>query len=436
MSELRPGWVWATLGDVCDRAVKWDPRSEPTVTFRYIDISSIDGQKIRRATSVIGADAPSRARQLVRAGDTVLSTVRTYLVNTAQVPDELDGSTASTGFCVLRPTGAIDSRFLFYRVIETGFVEALSRQQTGSSYPAVRDRDVFGQRVALPPLAEQRRIVAAVDENLSHLEAGVSQLQLAADRLQRLRSRIVDAAIAGPWELRSFGDLALTLRNGVFVSRPGAEPPGIPIFRISAVRPMALAVDDIRYAPASGAYSEEAFVDDGDLLFTRYSGNPAYVGACAMVPPLAQKTLHPDKLIRVTVDRQRCLPGYIEIAFAARSVRRNVEDRLKTTAGQVGIAGSQLRTVPIPLPPLDAQAQIASTVRDQLARADALSGALQHALGRAEALRRSILSRAFRGELVPQDSDEEPACVLLERIASERAASSVKTRKRRERTPA
>ncbi len=282
----------------------------------------------------------------------------------------------------------------------------------------------------VPPLAEQRRIVAAIEEHLSHLEAGASQLQLATERLQALRSRIVDAAIAGDWKERAFGDVILALRNGVFVSRPGAAPPGIPIFRISAVRPMALAVDDIRYAPASETYPEEAYVEEGDLLFTRYSGNPAYVGTCAVIPMLARRTLHPDKLIRVSVDREQCLPQYIEIAFAASSVRRYVEDRLKTTAGQVGIAGSQLRTVPVPLPPLDVQAQIARTVRDQLSRADVLSSALQHARRRAEALRRSILARAFRGELVPQDSDDEPACVLLERIASERAATPKPTSRR------
>jgi type I restriction enzyme S subunit len=199
---------------------------------------------------------------------------------------------------------------------------------------------------------------------------------------------------------------------------------------------MALDVDDIRYAPTSGPFTPESFVKAGDLLFTRYSGNPAYVGACAVVPPLSRKTLHPDKLIRVAVDPERCLSEYIEIAFASTLVRREVEARLKTTAGQVGIAGGQLRTVPVPLPPLEVQKQIVAIVRRGLSDADALSRALQRACLRAGSLRRSILAQAFRGELVRQDPDDEPASVLLERIATERAAAPVPTRKPQARMPA
>jgi type I restriction enzyme, S subunit len=272
--------------------------------------------------------------------------------------------------------------------------------------------------------------VAAIEEYLSRLDAGLSQIEMANGRLRKLRLRIVDAATAGPWEEHPFSEIIQSLRNGVFVSRPGAQPPGIPIFRISAVRPMALDVDDIRYAPAAETFADGSFVKAGDLLFTRYSGNPAYVGACAVVPPLSQKTLHPDKLIRVTVDRGRCLPEYIEIAFASTLVRRKVEARLKTTAGQVGIAGGQLRTVSVPLPPLDVQRQIVASVRGGLTAADALSSALQRGSLRAAALRRSILARAFCGDLVPQDSQDEPASLLIERIAAERAAAPKLTRQR------
>jgi type I restriction enzyme S subunit len=336
----------------------------------------------------------------------------------------------------LRPSDAIDGRFLaiqLHWLWMTGFYKKILNNHVNQASVATKSL-LKNVRVLLPPLLEQLRIVAAIEEHLSRLEAGASQLQSATKRLQMLRSRMVDSAIAGDWEERAFGDMILTLRNGVFVSRPDAEPPGIPIFRISAVRPMALAVDDVRYAPTSVAYPDQAYVDEGDLLFTRYSGNPAFVGACAVVPPLARKTLHPDKLIRVTVDRGQCLPRYIEIAFAAGSVRRSVEGRLKTTAGQVGIAGSQLRTVPVPLPSLDVQAQIVSTVRDQLSRADALSSALHYARMRAEALRRSILASAFRGELVPQDPDDEPASALLERIAPERTAAPKSIPRRRPRS--
>jgi type I restriction enzyme S subunit len=78
------------------------------------------------------------------------------------------------------------------------------------------------------------------------------------------------------WIEVPLGDLLIELRNGVFVSRPGTQDTGRPILRISAVRPMSLRVEDVRYVPALTAVRNEeaSFLEEGDLLFTRYSGTP------------------------------------------------------------------------------------------------------------------------------------------------------------------
>jgi type I restriction enzyme S subunit len=424
VTELPNGWTSATLGEVVDDARPGFPSGRHNSAgvgvphLRPMNVSR-DGRIDLETVKYVEDQAGVR----IQSGDVLFNNTNSPdLVGKTAFFDRAGDWAYSNHMTRLRPSKAIDGRFLaiqLHWLWMTGFYKTILNNHVNQASVATKSL-LANVRVLLPPLVEQIRIRAAIEEHLSRLEAGASQLQSTTQRLHTLRSRIVDSAIAGDWEERSFGDMILTLRNGVFVSRPAAEPPGVPIFRISAVRPMALAVDDIRYAPTSDAYPDEAYVDEGDLLFTRYSGNPAFVGACAVVPLLARKTLHPDKLIRVALDRDQCLPQYIEIAFAAGPVRRSVEDRLKTTAGQVGIAGSQLRTVPVPLPSLDVQTQIVSMVRDQLSRADALSSALHHARMRAEALRRSILARAFRGELVPPDPDDEPASVMLERVARER----------------
>lgn len=342
----------------------------------------------------------------------------------------------STEFHVLRPTIAVDPMYLTRYVLQPGFREEARRHMTGTAGQLrVPARYLERAVLPLPPLAEQRRIVTAIDEQLSRLEAALSQVRAADIRLATLRARIVDAAVSGGWKRSPLGELIQTLRNGVFVSRPGIAPPGIPIFRISAVRPMALDVHDIRYAAITEEAAAGYFVETGNLLFTRYSGNPKFVGACAVAPMLPQRTLHPDKLIRVVVDETRAIPEFLELAFASTSVRQEVEARLKTTAGQVGIAGGQLRTVPVPRPPLEEQRRITVEVRGQLATTEHLSGATARASRRTVALRRAILAKAFRGELVQQDPDDESVSVLLERIAAERAGPNPPW-KRRGTTPA
>jgi type I restriction enzyme S subunit len=111
--------------------------------------------------------------------------------------------------------------------------------------------------------------------------------------------------------------------------------------------------------------------------------------------------------------------------------RRQIEQRLKTTAGQVGISGSQLKTVPIPLPGLAEQARRLHLWEVGLDAMTRLQVAIETCSAHVERARRSTLAAAFSGQLVPQDPDDEPASVLLERIRAERAAAEPTKRTRR-----
>ena len=142
---LPPGWQSTILDEVCLPVQKIRPKDEPDHSFTYLDIASIDNSNYRIVSpkTYSGADAPSRARQRVRGGNTLFSTVRTYLKNIAMVPPEFDGQVASTGFCVLNPSDAIDPRYVFYHTVSDDFVSKLNPLQRGTSYPAVRDDDVL-----------------------------------------------------------------------------------------------------------------------------------------------------------------------------------------------------------------------------------------------------------------------------------------------------
>ena len=164
LSDLPVGWVWTTLGEISKEVIKVNPKLEPNEEFIYLDIAAIDNsrQAITEPKRYLGKGAPSRARQLVHAGDVLFSTVRTYLRNIAAVDEIYDGQIASTGFCVIRPR--IDNKYIFYLTLTDTFLDPLNHIQRGTSYPAVRNSDVFAQVVPLPALAEQRRIVAKIEE--------------------------------------------------------------------------------------------------------------------------------------------------------------------------------------------------------------------------------------------------------------------------------
>ncbi len=308
--------------------------------------------------------------------------------------------------------------------------EILARQ-AGTTRKRISRRNLASIEFPVPPIAEQRRIVATIEEQFSRLDAAERSLHVARPKLEALRRITLLHAVDGNWPVRPLGEVLVSLRNGVFVSRPSAEPPGIPIFRISAVRPLTLEVDDVRFADIDPAKADGYFVQVGDLLFTRYSGNPEYVGACACVDALPRPTLHPDKLIRGVVDRSVAEPGFIAIALSIGPGRSAIEQRRKTTAGQLGIAGSELKKVSVPIPPLDEQRRILGEAERQLSIVAAMAAEISRALRRSAGLRRSILEQAFTGKLVAQDPSDEPASVLLERIAAERATAPKPSRRKR-----
>ena len=160
-----------TLGEVCAKVPSFHPVELPDTEFTYFDIGSIDNQtnRIVAPKSFVGREAPSRARLEVRKGDILFSNVRTYLKKIALIEEDFTNAVASTGFTVIRAAGGILPQFLISQVLSEDFLQPLHALQTGSSYPAVRDKDVFAQPIRLAPIREQERIVSKLDAIMARI---------------------------------------------------------------------------------------------------------------------------------------------------------------------------------------------------------------------------------------------------------------------------
>jgi restriction endonuclease S subunit/predicted ATPase len=197
--KLPRGWVKTTLGEVCLSVPMVQPSVTPENVFTYFDIGGIDSEsnRIADAKTVTGSGAPSRARQAARMGDILFSNVRTYLKKIARIEHDYSNPIASTGFTVIRPAVGVSSQFLFYLILSDKFLQPIHALQSGSSYPAVREKDVFAQAIPLPPFREQERIVAKLDASMSRLAAGEAAARRALERLKRYRSSVLYAAVTG-----------------------------------------------------------------------------------------------------------------------------------------------------------------------------------------------------------------------------------------------
>lgn len=153
-------WGSKKLQEVCESIEQTHPKKIFKKEFSYIDIASIDNDKVIRAQIISVDKAPSRARKVVKTGDTIFSTVRPYLKHVAYISEMLNDSIASTGFCVIRPnTDLVNHHFLHYVVESEHFVKKVLPFQRGANYPAVSDKNIYGIKISLPPLEIQKQIV-------------------------------------------------------------------------------------------------------------------------------------------------------------------------------------------------------------------------------------------------------------------------------------
>ena len=168
---------------------------DPLRVMFYVDISAVDATRgITRYEELVFEDAPSRARRLVRDGDTIVSTVRTYLRATAPIDSPKPEMVVSTGFAVIRPR-AIDAEFASWVLREQGFLDEIVARSVGVSYPAINAPEIGNLPVAIPPHDEQRAIAAFLDRETERIDSLVAKKRLLIERLQEYRTALITRTV-------------------------------------------------------------------------------------------------------------------------------------------------------------------------------------------------------------------------------------------------
>ena len=184
-------WRWARIREVTsDRGQK-----VPDAVFTYIDVTAIDKENglIIGPRVLAPSEAPSRARKIIQRGDVIYSCVRPYLLNIAVIEDDYDPAPiASTAFAILNGHGFVLPRYLWITLRSPFMVACVEENQRGQAYPAINDADFAVLPLPLPPLAEQHRIVAKVDE----LMALCDRLEVARAEREATRDRLSAASLA------------------------------------------------------------------------------------------------------------------------------------------------------------------------------------------------------------------------------------------------
>lgn len=369
----------------------WNPINSPDAEFQYIDISSVDreNKKITSTTLLKGQDAPSRARQIVKSGDVLVSTVRPNLNSVAQVGADLDGATASTGFTVLRPRSTLDSAFLFHWVKTPQFVDDMVKKATGANYPAVSDRIIFESKIPLPSITEQRRIAAILDK----ADALHSKRREAIAKLDQLLQSVFLEIFGDPaenpkqWRRAHLGDLLVDgPQNGLY--KPASfYGTGTPILRIDGFKSGDV-IDTlpIKRLMLSDSEVKKYQIKSNDIIINRVN-SPEHLGKAAIFT-LADQVVFESNMMRISIDANQANPNYINFFLMQDFIKQQIQKSRKDAINQSSINQEDVQNFRINLPEIDVQDRFAMIIRniarrkkqysDQLMQFSTLQTSLQH----------------------------------------------------------
>jgi type I restriction enzyme, S subunit len=437
MSDLPEGWAQVPLASITEEASQRVPSADERIT--YIDIGSVDrnSKTIVAPQHLLGADAPSRARKQVRSGDTLVSMTRPNLNAVTLVPPALDGQIASTGFDVLRPLDGIEPRWIAYLVRTEAFVEAMSSLVQGALYPAVRSKDVRAYRVPLAPSTEQTRIADQLDKLLARIQACNERIDAIPALLKRFRQAVLDAATLGgltsdwrdancltfEWEKVCLQDIA-DVKGGVTKDskKQSVSDEEVPYLRVANVQRGHIDLHEVKTIRVPREKLKHLLLERGDILFNE-GGDLDKLGRGWIWEGQISRCTFQNHVFRARLYNPSNQPKFVSWWGNSRGLEYFLRSGKQTT-NLASINKTMLAALPISLPPPEEQAEIVRRVEALFKLADRIEARYMGARAQAKRLTPLMLAKAFRGELVQQDPQDEPTSVVLERIAATKPAKA------------
>jgi len=410
---------------------------------RVIRLENVGDGVFRDTETHVGLDHFERLRRHeARAGDVAIALLGDPVPRACVVPDRVGPAIVKADCPRLRPDPRLAlPEFLAYALNSEQVRSQAKVLVHGVGRPRLRLSELRGLTISLPPLAEQRRIVEALETHFTRLDAAVATLQRVRANLKRYRAAILQAAVEGRltghvrggaepligWPKKTIADITTHLTSGsrdwsAYYGRGTAT-----FLMAQNVRPgrLDLSFRQLVDPPRDDASRSRSQVHAGDLLVTIVGANTGNV--CLVPHELPEHYV--CQSVALMRPRENVLPQFLDYYLNSPLGQRQYAEFMYG-AGRPHLSFEQLRSTMVSLPPLEEQRQIVAAADELLSDAAATEQSIDVSVVRIARLRQSLLRVAFDGHLVSQDPRDEPASVLLDRIRTARAAeSSVPKRK-------
>lgn len=440
--KLPPTWTMTALGAVVayGRTNKAEP-SDMKGTDWVLELEDIEKGSSRLLGRLTFADRQSKStKNRFEAGDVLYGKLRPYL-NKVLIADQ-------PGFCTteivpIQPGEHLDARYLFYWLKHPVFLKYVEAESHGMNMPRLGTDAGRAAPFVLAPRAEQTRIADQLDTLLARVNACNDHLDAIPGILKRLRKAMLRYAITGElsrewrdtqpkqipaWDVVRIKDVGRVQLGRQRAPKFHAGKNMRPYLRVQNVFEARLDLSDVMEMDFPPEDVERYQLHPGDILLNE-GQSPEYLGRPAMYKGELPGACFTNTLIRFQAGPS-VLPEFALMVFRhhMHSGRYIQEGKITTNLAHLG--AGRFADVEFPLPSLDEQREIVRKAEALFSVADSIEARYTAMRAHAQRLAPQVLAKAFRGELVEQDPKDEPASVLLQRLAATTSAKARSSRGR------
>lgn len=440
--EVPENWVWTYISSGFDvtsskRVHKSDWLSEGVPFYRTRELVKLSEQGYIDNELFISEDLYKTFKKefgVPQKNDLLISGVGTIGVPYV-ISDEKKFYFKDGNVIWLKNKGVFDASYMYY-LYKTVFVDnqihSMSAGTTVDTYTIINAKNTI---IPLPPLSEQQRIVERIEELFAKLDEAKERLQEVADSFAVRKAAILHKAFTGEltkqwrrengvsyesWEEITWGSFIEKIEAGKNWNALGRPPKNgeFGVVKVSAVTWGEFLEDESKTCTEESQWNEEKRISVGDFLFSR-ANTIQLVGNCVIVKDVKRKLMLSDKILRFSFS-ERVYDFFALWYTRTSSYRKQIESVASGNQdGMRNISQNNMKTIIFPLPTIPEQHEIVRLIDDLLAREHSAQQAAEQALASIDLMKKSILARAFRGELGTNKASEASALELLRQVLAE-----------------
>lgn len=474
LPRLPESWEWSKIGNFAEvmggkRLPKGHEYSELPTAHAYIRVTDFDRMAVDASDlRFLLHETYELIKKYIISKDDLYISIAGSIGKVGVIPDSLDGSNLTENAAKITNLRNVDKRFLCHFLNSNYGQEQIRDFIISTNQPKLALFRIEKIIVPIAPLPEQHRIVARIEELFSRLDAGVEDLHKTKAQLQRYRQSVLKAAVEGrlteewrkahpdvesaekllehmrskrwnegrpeleisdlpdipnEWVWANLGEIGNVSGGLTKNSKRDNLPLKMPYLRVANVYAGELRLDEMKDIGIGENELERVLLNPGDLLVVEGNGSPDQIGRVALWNGGISPCAHQNHIIKVRFNPIR-IGRYVLYWLLSRSGREQINGVASSTSGLYTLSISKVASLLVPLPSLLEQEKIVDEIEYRLSIAEEEDKIININILIGNRLRQSILKRAFEGKLVPQDPNDEPASLLLERIKMERANNS------------